>query len=265
MPMDFQQYQREFTAHIRDPRGVRRPQGVPARRMKVYNALLYNNTEGFLLSCFPVCRQILGKRRWDRLVRTFFRDHVSHTPYFRQIPEEFLKYLQDEWTQPDDYPDFLPELAHYEWVELALDTSNQDANLPAHDAAGDLLTGRPLLNPVLRVLAYRWPVHRISPRFKPAQAPDVATFILAFRDATFVVRFIEINSASARLLVLFQENPALTGLEVIARLAREMALPSDDLIGFAQGLLKDLFKAGAFLGTRAVSTPGIVQAVELGQ
>jgi hypothetical protein len=117
--MTFQAFQRAFTAHIRDPRGQPRPRGVPARRMKVYNELLFNNVEGFLLACFPVCRAILGKRRWRRLARDFFRDHVCHTPYFRQIPEEFLKYLQDEWPAPRDYPAFLPELAHYEWRLLS--------------------------------------------------------------------------------------------------------------------------------------------------
>lgn len=256
MNMDFQQYQREFTAHIRDPKGVSRPKGVPARRMRVYNALLFNNMEGFLLSCFPICRQILGKRRWDRLVRDFFRDHVSHTPYFRQIPEEFLAYLQTEWDCPDDVPSFLPELAHYEWIELELDTSDRDANLPAFDPDGDLLAGRPLLNPVSRVLAYRWPVHRLSPRFKPSEAPAEATFMLAFRAGDHRVRFILLNSASARLLNLFQDNPAATGSEVVTLLAQEMGLSPDDLLGFAHGLLQDLQVQGAILGVRTRTAPG---------
>ncbi len=247
---DFQQYQREFTAHIRDPRNVRRPQGVPARRMKVYSSLLFNNVESFLLSCFPVCRKVLGKQRWDRLARAFFRDHVSHTPYFRQIPEEFLQYLQTEWQPADDMPAFLPELAHYEWVELELDTSNRDANLPAHDPAGDLMTGRPLLNPVSRVLAYRWPVHRISPRFKPGEPPAQPTFTLAFRDAELDVRFILINAASARLISLIQDNPALTGAEAVAMLASEMGLAQPALLAFAQLLLRDLHAEGVFLGAR---------------
>ena len=249
--VDFQQYQRAFTAHIRDPRHVARPKGVPRRRMKVYNELLYNNTEGFLLSCFPVCRKILGKRRWERLARGFFRDHVCHTPYFRQIPEEFLKYLQDEWQPTDDFPGFLPELAHYEWVELELDTSDRDANLPVFDATGDLMLGRPLLNPVLRVLAYRWPVHRLSPRFKPSEPPTQPTFTLAFRDADFQIRFLLINSASARLISLFQEHPQLTGNAVVGLLAAEMAMPPDSLSGFARTLVQDLHAQGVFLGVQA--------------
>ena len=257
---DFQKYQREFAAHIRDPRHVSRPKGVPARRMKVYNDLLRNNLEGFLLSCFPVCRKILGKRRWDRLVSAFFRDHACHTPFFRQIPEEFLKYLQAESTVPEDLPAFLPELAHYEWVELELDTSDRDVrgvgdvanDLPqdvfAHDATGDPLAGRLILNPVLRVLAYRWPVHRLSPRFKPIQPPAEATFMLAFRDAEFQVHFILLNAASARLLTLLQENPDLSGHQVVNQLALELGMPSDSLVNFARPLVQDLLVQGAFVG-----------------
>jgi hypothetical protein len=249
--MDFQRYQREFTAHIRDPRLADRPKGVPARRMKVYNELLYNNLEGFLLACFPVCRKILGKRRWDRLVRPFFRDHACHTPYFRQIPEEFLKYLQEDWERPEDFPAFLPELAHYEWVELELDTSDRDAHLPAHDPEGDPLTGRPLLNPVLRVLAYRWPVHRLSPRFKPSEPPTQPTFTLAYRGADHRVRFTLVNPATARLLALLQERPGLTGREALALLESEMSLPAGALQGHGAALLDDLRRQGAILGVLA--------------
>ena len=57
----FQEYQYAFAAHIRDPRANPRPPGVPARRTRVYNELLFNNLEGFLLACFPVTRKVLGK------------------------------------------------------------------------------------------------------------------------------------------------------------------------------------------------------------
>ncbi len=249
--MDFQQYQRAFTRRLRDPRANPRPQGASAQRMKVYEGLLYNNIEGFLLACFPVCRKILGKRRWDRLVRAFFRDHVSHTPYFLQIPEEFLKFLQDEWTQPADAPPFLPELAHYEWVELELDTSNRDQDLPPHHPRGELMAGRPLVNPVLRVLAYRWPVHRLSTRFKPLEPPAETTFILAYRDGDYAVRFTHINPATARLLVVLQEQPGLSGAAAMTLLAQEMGLPDSALHDHGQKILNELRQQGALLGTLA--------------
>lgn len=250
--MDFQAYQRAFTAHIRDPKASHRPQGVPARRMRVYNELLFNNVEGFLLACFPVCRQVLGSRKWTRLVRGFFRDHACHTPYFRQIPEEFLRYLQDEWVRPQDYPDFLPELAHYEWVELDLETSNKDARLPAHDPAGDLLSGRPLLNPVLRLLAYRYPVQRISPRFRPATPPQEPTFIAAFRGADLQVRFMAINAVTAQLLSTLQEGAGMTGQQALAGLAGALPhMQMATLRHFGAELLDSLRREGVVLGSRS--------------
>lgn len=249
--MEFQHYQRTFTSRIRDPKANERPKGASARRMKVYEELFYNNLEGFLLACFPVCRKVLGVRRWNRLVRAYFRDHTNHTPYFRQIPEEFLKYLQDEWVRPEDFPPFLTELAHYEWVELELDTSDKDRDLPAHDPRGDLLAGRPLLNPVLRVLAYRWPVQRLSPRFKPAEPPAEPTFLVAWRDGGLEIRFSLLTPATARFLTLLQEHPELRGEEVIQRLGQELRHP--DLAALSQyglALMQGWRDEGILLGAR---------------
>jgi hypothetical protein len=250
--MSFRDYQARFAAHIRDPRGVPRPEGVPVRRMRVYNELLFNNIEGFLLACFPVCRQVLGPRRWTRLVRAFFRDHVCTTPLFRRIPEEFLAYLETGWQRPDGYPEFLAELAHYEWVELDLETSDRDARLPAHDPEGDLVSGRPLLNPVMHLLAYRWPVHRLGPRHRPKSPPAEPTCLLACRDATLAIRFVAISAATYRLLELLRQDAGLTGRGAIECLAREMGHPDPDaLMRHGAGMLADLRRQGAVLGTLA--------------
>ena len=60
-----------------------------------------------------------------------------------------------------------------------------------------------------------------------------------------------LNSASARLLSLMQDNPGSTGREVVTLLAQEMALSPDTLFGFAQNLMRDFLAQGAILGVRA--------------
>ncbi|MBU1264683.1 MAG: putative DNA-binding domain-containing protein [Gammaproteobacteria bacterium] len=242
---EFQRYQLAFTAHIRDPRAHPRPPGVEARRMKVYNELLFNNIEGFLLACFPVLRQVLGARKWAKLVRAFFAAHRSRTPYFRQIPDEFIQYLQNEWTPADGYPPYLLALAHYEWIELVLAVSNRSADR-AFDAAGDLMAGVPLLNPVLANLRYDWPVQRIAPRRKVQPAE---TYLLVFRDADDAIQFSEINAFTARLLTLLEPG-ALAGRAALERIAIESRHPDPALILQAGGaLLDDLRARGAILGT----------------
>ena len=242
---EFQRYQFDFTAHIRDPKANPRPAGVEARRMKIYTELLYNNIESFLLACFPVLRKILGTRKWAKLVRTFFSTHRSHTPYFRQIPDEFVQFLQNEWAPPDGYPPYLLALAHYEWIELVLSVSNRSADCRV-DATGDLLNGVPVLNPVLANLRYDWPVHRIAPRRKVQPAE---TYLLVFRDDGDRVEFTEINAFTARLLSLL-ESGTLGGRAALEQVAGESRHPDPALILRAGGaLLEDLRARGAILGT----------------
>ena len=80
---------------------------------------------------------MLGEVRWRRLCRRFLRDGALHTPWFREIPQEFVRFLAA--LPAVRLPRWLAELAHYEWAELAVDV--MDAPLPSHDPAGDLLDG----------------------------------------------------------------------------------------------------------------------------
>jgi len=241
---EFQRYQIAFTAHIRDPGIHPRPAGVEARRMKIYTELLYSNIESFLLACFPVMRQVLGSRNWAKLVRAFYSTHRSHTPYFRQIPDEFVQFLQNEWKPPEGYPPYLLALAHYEWIELVLSVSNRDVGC-AFDAGGDLLEGVPVLNPVLANLRFDWPVHRIAPRRKihPAE-----THLLVFRDPADQVQFSEINAFTARLLALLEPGTR-SGRGALETIAVESRHPDPGLVLQAGGaLLADLRGRGAILG-----------------
>jgi hypothetical protein len=241
----FQKFQHEFGRHIRDPRRHPRPAGVPARRMAIYHELLYNNLEGFLLACFPVTRRIVGDRRWPALMRAFFREARCQTPYFREIPREFLTWLTALEEIPG--PTWLKELAHYEWVELALDV--MDVAPPQHSPQGDLLAGIPVLTPALMNLSYAWPVHRIGPDFRPRKAHR--THLLVFRDTNDVVQFIELNPVSARLVELLQTG-TLTGQAACAQIAAESGRDDvDTFIAGGAGILTNLHQTGAILGTRA--------------
>ena len=97
MPAAFQAFQREFGRYLRDPHHVARPPGLPARRAGIYRDLVFNNLCGFVDTCFPVCRSLLGEPRWRRLCRTrerlrrcwvqtcwwFFKEAIS-MPRYRQ-------------------------------------------------------------------------------------------------------------------------------------------------------------------------------------
>lgn len=239
----FQEFQFDFARHLRDPRRYPRPAGVPARTAGIYGELLYNNLEGFLLACFPVSRKLLGERRWPRLVRAFYREARCHTPYFREIPREFLRWLLDG-KSPLPLPPWLPELAHYEWAELAVDVMDVEP-LPC-DAAGDLLSGVPVLVPALMNLAYVWPVHRIGPGWRPRKQQP--THLLVYRDATDEVRFIEQNPVSARLLALLLEG-GRSGRDACLAIATELNHPQPEaIVVHGAQMLEELRGVGAILG-----------------
>ncbi len=243
---DFQKYQAEFTSHIRNPKSHPRPVGVSARRMKVYNEIVFNNMESTLSSCFPVCRRIVGIRRWQRLVRAFLAGHACATPWFRQIPEEFLNWLASRPAMLDALPPFFESLAHYEWIELAVAVS--DVRPSPADANGNLLAGRPVLAPALALLEYPYAVHHISPHFMPQQ-PDVEpTRLLVFRDPEETVRFVEVNAVTARLVQLLQGDVP-SGRAALERIALELRHPDPaEVMQFGVAVLENLRQQGAIIG-----------------
>lgn len=247
----FQQQQLDFTAHIRDPANTPLPEGVPARRMAIYTEIFFNNINDQLAGNFPVLRQITSDEGWYALVRDFMLKHRSVTPLFSEVAQEFLEYLhQEREPQAADWP-FMLELAHYEYVELAVAISTADEQLGDFDPNGDLLQERPLIGPTAWNLSYQWPVHTIGPENLP-QAPSAEpTHLVVYRDRIDDVHFLEINAVTQRLMQLLKENPEQTGLDVLKTIAQELNHPDPDtVIAAGKELLDDLRQRNVILGTR---------------
>jgi len=245
----FVRQQYAFAAHIRNPERNSCPEGIEERRMKIYRELLYNNVESFIANTYPVLRKIMPDDRWHAMIRDYFAHHVSHTPLFPEMPREFLQYLEHECEpQPDDLP-FMLELAHYEWVELALSLLDEKIDATEIDPHGDLLDGIPVISPLAWALSYRFPVHKISPDFQPSEAGGMQTHLIVYRDAGFDVRFIEINSVTARLLQLFSGEDAVPGRTALQQVAAELNHPQPGAV--IQGgieILHNLRKCHVILG-----------------
>jgi hypothetical protein len=247
----FQQQQLAFTAHIRDPQNNPIPEGIPARRMGVYTELFFNNIDEQLATNFPVLRQITSDENWHALVRDFMIRHRSTTPLFTEVGQEFLEYLQQErHAQPVDWP-FMLELAHYEYVELAVSISTADEGLADFNPNGDLVEGVPVVGPTAWNLSYAWPVHLVGPDYLPEEAPAEPTHLVVYRDRMDDVHFLQINAVTQRLLQLLKENPALTGLDVLNTIAAELGHDDPEtVIEAGRELLSDLRERNVILGTR---------------
>ena len=220
---DFQKRQYAFAAHIRDPENNPAPADIEDRRMGIYRELFFNNLLSLLSSTFPVLKKLHSSEKWHAMVRQFMVAHKAQTPYFLEIPKEFLAFLENEYqAEEDDYP-FLLELAHYEWIELALSVS-EDANDEMNvDADGDLLDGIPVKSALAWSLIYKYPVHRISKSFLPDDAGEQLTYLVVYRKSDDDLGFMELNPVTARLLELVDANETKTGRELIIDLAEEIA------------------------------------------
>ncbi|HSR02061.1 MAG TPA: putative DNA-binding domain-containing protein, partial [Methylophilaceae bacterium] len=238
--LEFQQYQYAFTAHIRDPKKNPKPDNVDEERMSIYRDGVYNNVFESASVCFPVCQKTLGKSAWDSIMRRFFATHHAGSPIFREIPQELLAFLQTD----EDVPDYIKQLAHYEWVELAV--GMQKVSAPKLSEETDLLNEVPVLTPAHMLLQYDYPVQKISPEFIPENKED--TYLLVFRNQEFDVNFIELNPMMYALLELIQQG--LTGKQALTSLAEQIQHPQPEvIIEFGAGVLNDLMQQGAILAS----------------
>lgn len=248
---DFVRQQYAFAAYIRNPKKNPCPEAIEARRMKIYRELFFNNVADFIANTYPVLCRILSEERWQTMLQDYFANHIAHTPLFPEMPREFLKYLEYECKPDASDPPFLLELAHYEWVELALSLSDEQIDEASVDCHGDLLHGIPAISPLAWPLSYRFPVHKISPDFQPRQAGEVQTHLIVFRDSDFEIRFIEINATTARLLQLISGSASKSGISALQQIATELNHPQpEEIIAYGSQLLNDLKARGIIAGTQ---------------
>jgi hypothetical protein len=248
---DFKQTQYAFAAHIRDPQQHPCPQDVEDRRMNIYRELFYNNVESFMASSFPVLRKIMDDVQWHALIRDYFSRHKAGTPLFPEMPREFLHYLQNEHEPQENDPPFLLELAHYEWVELALSLADEENDSARINTNGDLLEQHPVLSSLAWPLQYHYPVHQIGPDYQPDQPADTPTYIIVYRNRNDAIGFLEINPVIARLLQLLSEEPTRSGRSLLEQIATE--INHVDLEVVVQGglaILQDLQAREIILGTQ---------------
>jgi uncharacterized protein len=232
-----QDSQLQMAQYLRNPELAPAPAGVEQRRLDIYKRLVFNNIESFISSGFPVLRSLYSVEDWHGLVRAFIDGHSCHTPYFLEIGQEFLQFLLEEHQMREVDPVFMTELAHYEWVELALDVSQEE--VPPVLSCEDPLSAIPRLSPLAWLLSYHYPVHHIGPGYQLTE-PEAPTYLVVYRDRNDRVRFMELNAVSARLVELTRENASATGEQLLRTLASETGMDKSTLMDFGARQLREL-------------------------
>jgi hypothetical protein len=248
---DFQEKQYAFARHIRDPANNPSPVDAEDRRLAIYRELFFNNLHNLISQTFPVLKKLHSPDKWNAFIRGFMVRHEAHTPYFLEIPREFLAFLQDEYEFQDDDLPFLLELAHYEWVELSLSVSDEVNDMSGVDPEGNLLDGIPVKSKLAWLFAYSFPVHRISKDFKPTSPGAESTFLALCRKSDDAVEFTELNPVSAKLLELISANESNTGRQLLSQLATEINYADPEmLVSHGHDAMKMMLDAEILLGVK---------------
>jgi len=220
-------HQTSMGQYLRDPENTPAPNGLDKRRASIYSDLVFNNIKSQLAGGFPVIHSILSTEDWQAIVREFLRDYRAQTPYFTKLSAEFVSFIANKTPAKNEH-DFLLELAHYERVELDLymmDEAHERTSIPE-----DTLLTTPLhIASTTQLLAYAYPVHKISPTNIPTDTPVQATYLLLFQDDEEEVRFFEVQPLAYRLIEKISDTESSNGLSLLSEIAEEMNLKMNDI------------------------------------
>ncbi|HEX4872096.1 MAG TPA: putative DNA-binding domain-containing protein [Nevskiaceae bacterium] len=241
MGADFRALQARFAAHIRDPQRAPPPPGLEERRLQIYRELFFNTVEDFLRGAFPVLSGRLAGPAWQAQVRGFYAEVHSAHPQLHRLAEDYVTFVASRGADdPLALPEALRELAHYEWVELALGVADQMIEGEPPSPA-EVLSAPLQASPLAWLLGYRHPVQTLGNRPDDPLPAPAATYLIVNRSRADEVRFLQVEALAARLFQRIEALPGHSGEQQLAALAAELGQPADAaFVEAGRGLLERL-------------------------
>lgn len=95
------QHQADLAEYIRHPQSAKKPHGIDGKRLAVYADLVRNNLSSFINRCFSETRQWVDEKEWFNLQEAFLQQGKPQSPYFRDIPKQFLHFVQKQNRLPE--------------------------------------------------------------------------------------------------------------------------------------------------------------------
>jgi hypothetical protein len=245
----------------RDLRGWLEEHGVEAEdaeailaapaRLGVYRSLVRNGLSGVVLRILPRTRARVNAAsggRFDADLTAFVDECGPRTHYLRDVPAEFVEWAAPRWRVDARVPGWALDLATHEIASFAV-ASSRPAAPPR--ALAELALDRPLaFTGSMRLLRHAWAVHELPAGDEPPFDPPAqrAVRLLAWRDATHDVRWLELTPLAAEVVERLHEGESL-GAAVEHACAAHGTMPAAVLADVAR-LLADLGERGVLLGAR---------------
>ncbi len=231
---------------------AREDSGVPPMPgAEVYRRLMRANLQTVIDNAFPVTRRILSAKDFGDLYAAFLEDRGPSTPYYREVPGDFVAYAESV-----EHP--YADLLDYEWVELVArrHPAKIEANPPG-GAIAPLNSPSPITppaglraNPTLQIRIYSRPVHEMSEALPRPEPFDVPMAYLIWRRPDEEVVFHRAGLIIARAVELLLEAEAPLELGDLRRhLASETGLPERDLDRALREAFQEIARRDGIFGT----------------
>ncbi|WP_017444672.1 DNA-binding domain-containing protein [Gayadomonas joobiniege] len=198
---DFIKTQKAFANAIRNPASAHQL-AIESRRLAIYQDLFFNNISGFVKQAFPVLASLYSNTDWQSMCGQFFNQHQNKSPYFTDLRNEFLTFLQHEYKMTVKDPVFIQELAHYEWLEMEI---MQTSHLFKQANLNQVAEQSFYLAPTAQLVSYPYPVHKISQQWRPTESKST-TYLIVYLKTPYKAAFSEVSAATACVLELIKQN-----------------------------------------------------------
>ncbi len=177
--------------------------------IRLYAELLRIGHQDLMASVFPGCASLIGDQ-WPQTVDDYLEHYPPDHYNLNRAAQRFPQYLAafgERFLRR--YP-FLVELADYEWLELELiEHPGVVMTCPHQPLASpeQFERWRPVVNPVLVVRRYRYPITGIVEQLAEGLAlpddlaPAPAT-VIVYRDPDNDCRFLEVTEMTCRTVEL---------------------------------------------------------------
>ncbi len=117
--------------------------------LSIYQSLILNGAEALLENIYPFCYKLLADN-WEAIIELYHQHYPSTSAIYNQQAKFFPEFLASEiFKQHFSYPNYLAELALYEWTELEV-----------HNAL-DIQPESGKLTPIHRILELQYPITQV--------------------------------------------------------------------------------------------------------
>ncbi len=220
-------------------------------RLALYRRLIRNNLTGVTEKMLARTRARLNARggAFDTSFDAYLAECGPRTHYLRDVPREFLAWVEPRWRADRDVPAWAIDLAKHELVEFEIAAARERDETP--DVTDVALDRALVLTEPLRLMRYSFAVHELSAdeddRAEPAAR---ATTLLVHRDTAHAVRFLDLTPLAAAIVARLLDGATLG--DAVSGACKDVGtVTSDVVVADVARLLADLGERGILLGGRA--------------